>query len=166
MRAIQNVLFIEFEPLCQKLWAFLSNFDFSYDARSQIWECHVTQEANFDFFLFCSNSTFNIRKSHKISSGKALYGSCSVHQLTFVKYFGLDQLLFLLAHFAAIFCIKTREPLLCKSAKTLTAKQVQSPYGNETDYITKHLKSRSALYFRSYQRRTSRGGDPPPPQCV
>ena len=41
------------------------------------------------------------------------------------------------------FCIKTYEPLLCKSAKTLTAKQVQPPYGNETDYITKHLKSRS-----------------------
>ena len=39
----------------------------------QIWSYHVTQEANFDFFLFCSNSTFNIRKSHKISSGKALY---------------------------------------------------------------------------------------------
>ena len=25
MRAIQNVTFIEFEQLCQKLWAFLSN---------------------------------------------------------------------------------------------------------------------------------------------
>ena len=41
------------------------------------------------------------------------------------------------------FLQKTREPLLCKSAKTLTAKQAQPPYGNETDYITKHLKSRS-----------------------
>ena len=39
------------------------------------------------------------------------------------------------------FLHKTREPLLCKSAKTLTAKQAQPPYGNETDYITKHLKS-------------------------
>ena len=29
-------------------------------------------------------------------------GSCSIHQLTFVKYFGSDQLLFLVAHFAAI----------------------------------------------------------------
>ena len=28
------------------------------------------QDANFEFFLFCPNSTFNIRKSHKISSGK------------------------------------------------------------------------------------------------
>ena len=71
------------------------------------------------------------------------FKGCSVHQLTFVKYFSLDQLLFLLAHFAAIFAQKTREPLLCKSAKTLTAKQAQPPYGNETDYITKHLKSRS-----------------------
>ena len=26
MRAIQNVPFIEFELLCQKLWAFMSNF--------------------------------------------------------------------------------------------------------------------------------------------
>ena len=39
----------------------------------QIWSCHVPQDANFENFLFCLNSTFNIRKSHKISSGKALY---------------------------------------------------------------------------------------------
>ena len=39
----------------------------------QIWSCHVTQEANFEIFLFCPNSAFNIGKSHKISSGKALY---------------------------------------------------------------------------------------------
>ena len=38
----------------------------------QIWSCHMTQDANFENPLFCSNSTFNIRKSHKISSGKAL----------------------------------------------------------------------------------------------
>ena len=35
--------------------------------------CHVTQEANLEIFLFCPNSTFNIRKSYKMSSGKALY---------------------------------------------------------------------------------------------
>ena len=39
----------------------------------QIWSYHVTQKANFENLLFCPNSTFNIRKSHKISSGKALY---------------------------------------------------------------------------------------------
>ena len=39
----------------------------------QVWSCHVTQDANFENVLFCPNSTFNIRKSHKISSGKALY---------------------------------------------------------------------------------------------
>ena len=39
----------------------------------KIWSYHVTQEANFEHFLFCRNSTFNIKKSHKISSGKALY---------------------------------------------------------------------------------------------
>ena len=39
----------------------------------QIWSYHVTQEANFEKFLFCPNSTFNNRRTHKISSGKALY---------------------------------------------------------------------------------------------
>ena len=38
----------------------------------QIWSSHVIQEANFEKFLFCPNSTFNIRKSHKISGEKAL----------------------------------------------------------------------------------------------
>ena len=31
----------------------------------QIWSCHVTQDANFNFFLFCPNSTVNIRKVTK-----------------------------------------------------------------------------------------------------
>ena len=39
----------------------------------KIWPCHVTQEANFEKFLFFPNSAFNIRKSYKISSRKALY---------------------------------------------------------------------------------------------
>ena len=39
----------------------------------QIWSYHLTQEANFETFLYCPYSTFNIEKSHKISSGKALY---------------------------------------------------------------------------------------------
>ena len=39
----------------------------------QIWSCHVTQDANLENLLFCPNSTLNIRKSHKSSSGKALY---------------------------------------------------------------------------------------------
>ena len=39
----------------------------------QIWSCHVTQDANFEFFLFCPNSKLNIWKRLKISSGKALY---------------------------------------------------------------------------------------------
>ena len=41
----------------------------------QIWSCHVIQDANFENlnFLFCPNSTFNIRKSRQISSEKALY---------------------------------------------------------------------------------------------
>ena len=39
----------------------------------QIGSCHVIQDVNFENFLLCPNSTFNIRKSHKISGGKALY---------------------------------------------------------------------------------------------
>ena len=42
-------------------------------ATHQIWSCDVAQDANFEIFLFCPNSTFNIRKSHKSSSGTALY---------------------------------------------------------------------------------------------
>ena len=37
----------------------------------QIWSYHVTKEAR-NFFIM-SYSTFNIRKSHKFSRGKALY---------------------------------------------------------------------------------------------
>ena len=39
----------------------------------QIWPCHVTRKANFKKILFFPNSVFNIRKSYKISSRKALY---------------------------------------------------------------------------------------------
>ena len=39
----------------------------------QIWPCHVTQEANFEKVLFFPNSAFNIGKSCKIPSRKALY---------------------------------------------------------------------------------------------
>ena len=42
----------------------------------QIWSFHVTQDAKFKNYLFCPDSTFNIRKSHKLSSGKALYFRC------------------------------------------------------------------------------------------
>ena len=38
----------------------------------QIWPCHMTQEANFEKILFFPNSAFNIGKSCKISSRKAL----------------------------------------------------------------------------------------------
>ena len=39
----------------------------------QIWSCHVIEDANFEYFFNFPNSTFNIRKSHEISSGRALY---------------------------------------------------------------------------------------------
>ena len=56
---------------------YLSYYGKSYGHFSQIlayftMPAHVTQEANSENY-FCPNSTFNIRKSHKISSGKALY---------------------------------------------------------------------------------------------
>ena len=73
MRAIQNALLNEFESLCQKLLALLSNIGIFYHACSPNIVISRDQEANFPFFLFCLNSTFNIRKSHQISGGKALY---------------------------------------------------------------------------------------------
>ena len=39
----------------------------------QILPCHVTQKTKFRETLFFPNSAFNIRKSYKISSRKALY---------------------------------------------------------------------------------------------
>ena len=57
--------FIELEPLCQKLWAFLPNFVFFTMPACQIWSCHITQNANFENVLFCPNSTFNIGKVTK-----------------------------------------------------------------------------------------------------
>ena len=52
---------------------FYQNLALFTKSTHQIWSYHVTQDANFKNFLFCSNSTFNIRKNYKISSGKALY---------------------------------------------------------------------------------------------
>ena len=67
------MLFIEFEPLCQTLWAFLSKFVSFYDARSLNMVMSHDRRCKFRKFLFCPNSTFIIRKSHKICSGKAIY---------------------------------------------------------------------------------------------
>ena len=69
------MLFIELEPLCQKLWAFLSNSD-----SSQCWLINMVMshdsDACFESFLFCPNFTSNTKKSHKTASGKALYFRC------------------------------------------------------------------------------------------
>ena len=69
----KNVLFIEFESLCQKLWAFMSNFGIFTMPALQIWSCHVTQEAHFEKILLFPNFAFIIGESCKISSRKALY---------------------------------------------------------------------------------------------
>ena len=52
---------------------FVNSWHFFMMPAHQIWSYHVAQQANFEKFLFCPNSTFNIRKRHKMSSGKALY---------------------------------------------------------------------------------------------
>ena len=61
----KNVILIEFEPLCQTLWASLLNLAFFMMLTHQIWSCHVMQEANFGKLLSCSSSAFNIRKVTK-----------------------------------------------------------------------------------------------------
>ena len=66
----KNVLFIESEPLCEKLWAFLSILGLFMMPAHQIWPCYVTQEANFEIFSFCSNSVLNIGRSHETSNGE------------------------------------------------------------------------------------------------
>ena len=50
----------------------MSNIGTSTMPTHLMWSCHVTQDANFESFFFCPNSTFKISKSHKISSGKRL----------------------------------------------------------------------------------------------
>ena len=67
------MLFIEFEPQFKKLWTFCQTLALLTMPAHQVWSYDVTQDANFQNVLFCPNSTLNIRKSHKISSGKALY---------------------------------------------------------------------------------------------
>ena len=74
MRAIQKMYFLlnlchyvkSYGHLCQILAYFTM-------PALQIWPCHVTQKANFEKILPFPNSAFNIRKSSKISSRKALY---------------------------------------------------------------------------------------------
>ena len=67
------MLFIKFEPLRQKLSAFLSKLVFIYNAHLSSMVMSNDQRSKFRFILFCPNSTFNNRKCHKISGGKALY---------------------------------------------------------------------------------------------
>ena len=62
MRAIQSVTFIEFEPLCQKVWAFMLSFT---TTTPQIWSCHVTLAANFENLYFSPYSILNFRKVTK-----------------------------------------------------------------------------------------------------
>ena len=60
----KNVLFIEFEPLCQKLWLFFVNFGMFTMSFYQIWSCHVPQAVNFKKFWLWTSSAFNFRNSY------------------------------------------------------------------------------------------------------
>ena len=74
MKAIQNVLFTEFELLCQKFWVFLSKFwHFLQCPLTKYGHVMWSKKQTLKIFSFFPNSTFNIKKSHKISNGKALY---------------------------------------------------------------------------------------------
>ena len=74
MRAIKNAIFIEFEPLCQKLWAFMSNFVIFYNARSPNMAMSRDPRSKFPKKkLFFPNCAFNIRKSYKMPGRKVLY---------------------------------------------------------------------------------------------
>ena len=62
MRAIQNAIFIEFEPLCKKLWTFMSILP---KPLTKYGQCHVTLASNFENFYFLPNSVLNFRKVTK-----------------------------------------------------------------------------------------------------
>ena len=63
IRAIQKCTFVLIRATVSKVM----------DILPPIWSCQVTQDANCENFLFCPNSAYNTRKSHKMSSGRALY---------------------------------------------------------------------------------------------
>ena len=63
LRGTKRVTFIEFEPLCQKLLAFMSSFTMT---THQIWSCHVTLVANFENFCFSPNFILNFWKRYQI----------------------------------------------------------------------------------------------------
>ena len=63
MRAIQNVILIEFEPLCQTLWTFMLNLPKSL---TKLWSFHVTLASNSENY-FSPNSVSKFRKSYQIS---------------------------------------------------------------------------------------------------
>ena len=64
--------FIEFESLCQKLWAFMSNFGIFYDAPSLNIAMSRDLRSKFRKRFIFLNSAFNIGKSCKLSGRKAL----------------------------------------------------------------------------------------------
>ena len=60
----KNVTFIEFEPLCKKLWAFMSNLPHAGRSPNMV----KSRDPAFKFrkFLFLPNSILNFRESYQI----------------------------------------------------------------------------------------------------
>ena len=59
----KNETYIEFEPLCQKLWEFISSFTMT---THQILSCRMTLAASFENLYFKPNSELNFRKVTKV----------------------------------------------------------------------------------------------------
>ena len=70
---LQNILLLNVGHCVKSYWHFCQILAHFTMPSQQIWLCQVTQIGILEKFLSCPNSTFNIRKKHKISSGKALY---------------------------------------------------------------------------------------------
>ena len=64
---------LNLSQLCQKLWAFISNFGISYDARFPNMAMSRDPRSKFQKNVLFPNSAFNIGQSCKISGRKALY---------------------------------------------------------------------------------------------
>ena len=59
MRAIKKCIFIEFEPLCQKLMDIYIKFT---KITHQVWSCHVTLASNPQNLYLSPNSVLNFRE--------------------------------------------------------------------------------------------------------
>ena len=71
--AIKNVLFIEFEPLCQKLWTFMSDFGLFYHDHSPNMVMSCDSSCKFRKFQLFPKFALNFRKGRRISCVRVHY---------------------------------------------------------------------------------------------